>query len=675
MTAWPSRLGRAGRTPDSARGARVPVLLAALAFAAPAALAGAPVARGGGDPIHTVDRAVVALRGVTLDVLGRVVGGVQILVAPGDPDAPASAIRRVTSDASGKFRIEGLAPGSYRLVAAKSGYSLLVSRIDTFVQSSIDLVLRPAGQEPAPGMRPRDASWVLRLPGRDILEDRRPGSAPAQPVARRSDTSATASASRRVEIPLSLRLDGARESGAGAPDGPGYGLEAAGTLASESFGTFDLRFGHARLGDAGGRRDDADRLAARWVGPPGGIDGGFVASVSLDAVRRDRARGIDPDPIGISEREGRLALAVERTGSSGSFDASVEFGFLDHERQVPGDSLLSESAWSVGARAGYETTPRPGVSTALFVELVSVHPSDGGLRGDDPSVLASSRVSGLDALSGTTVRAGAEHRRRIASRLTVVAGAVAERDDDARGRPLIGRVESGLLWQAAPRLAFSARGGWSTAGTGSGIPVFSVAAEQSGENWSFRLLRERTVGGDDPDVEAGERQATIFFAAREATIDRWLAEARWDPGSPRWPAVAVRASWSSVEGAAAAHLPGDLIRLPVVFDARGSRRLVALDVNLARTGTSVALAVEDVDQRGGTRGFIGGTQGWTRRVVEVRQRLGERLLFGSNCYLLFGVTDVDLLPAQGQPAGDPAAAARMAVLDRRRISGGLAVAF
>ena len=170
-------------------------------------------------------------------------------------------------------------------------------------------------------------------------------------------------------------------------------------------------------------------------------------------------------------------------------------------------------------------------------------------------------------------------------------------------------------------------------------------------------------------------QATVFFVARGATIDRWLAEARWNPGSARWPTVGVRASWSSIEGTAAARLPGDLVRFPVVFDARGNRRTVALDVALARTGTSVALLVEDVDQRGGSRGFVSGAQGWTRRTIQVRQHLGERLLFGSNCYLLFGVTDVGLLASGGEPAGDPAASARMAVLDRRRVSGGLAVAF
>ncbi|RMF74076.1 MAG: hypothetical protein D6738_07300, partial [Acidobacteria bacterium] len=82
--------------------------------------------------------------------------------------------------------------------------------------------------------------------------------------------------------------------------------------------------------------------------------------------------------------------------------------------------------------------------------------------------------------------------------------------------------------------------------------------------------------------------------------------------------------------------------------------------------------IEDVDQAGGSAAFVDGARGWSRRALTVRQRLGDRTLLGSNFYLLLGIAETDpVLDA----AADGAVSPRLALLDRRRLSGGLALAF
>jgi hypothetical protein len=115
--------------------------------------------------------------GSVRDNLGNLLEDVEVLVIAStsriDPDASTR------SDLQGRFRIANLAPGRYRLIALKKGYSTFIASVNTRAQSWIDVILHPAprsGEERPPSM-PKDASWALRLPETSILRDIDPASA------------------------------------------------------------------------------------------------------------------------------------------------------------------------------------------------------------------------------------------------------------------------------------------------------------------------------------------------------------------------------------------------------------------------------------------------------------------------------------------------------------------
>ena len=651
------------------------VVSALLGCAAVSAQAAVPTARESGRAADLVERAEGVLSGVTVDVLGRALAGVQVLVSPLVPGDPAVPVRRVSSDDRGRFRIEGLEPGRYRLVAAKSGYGLVVGRVDTLVRSTVDLVLRPSGAPAEPGTRPRDASWVLRLPDRDVLEDLGSGPAPDAPPAGRAARAAT----RRPAapgIPLTLRLDGARESGAGAPQGAGWGLGAAGAWASTRLGLLSLDVSHARLGERDGPRRDEDRLSVSWKPAPGDAGGGFAA-VSVTAARRERGLGDRESLAEVEEREAGLAARFGRVAAGTSLDGSVALQYVDFLQDGGLRGRESASHLSVRARAGLESTPRVGVTHTASVEVIAARARSGDPHAPAGGVVGPVDARDLDSLSGERARLSYRQTRRLGPLVTLFGGATIDHDSDAPGSPDAGILESGLLWQFAPRWAVSVRGGVADPGRGGGRAVFAVGAEHSGERLSLRAVRDRGVGGSDPglgELDPG-RQATVLLAARDAVIDRWLAEARWNAARPGLPSLALRASWSSLEGDAAARLPDDLARLPVVRGARAERFLVAMDVRFAGSGTLVGLSLEEFDQRDGAQGFVAGARGWTRRALTVRQRIGDRDIPGSGLYLLFGIAQTDPVLEAADPPVAGTASPRLALLDRRRVSGGLALAF
>ena len=112
------------------------------------------------------------LAGTVRDAVGGLLSGVEILFVRSNVDTfvPTAVVQ---SDKAGTFRVDQLAPGVYRYAALKQGYRTLVGQVDTMVEDSIHLVLRPA-ESVDDADRPKDASWVLRLPRRGMLNDTEP---------------------------------------------------------------------------------------------------------------------------------------------------------------------------------------------------------------------------------------------------------------------------------------------------------------------------------------------------------------------------------------------------------------------------------------------------------------------------------------------------------------------
>jgi len=147
------------------RGAAVPIL-GALLFV---------LVSGHSVPTRAADPEPLA--GTVRDTVGNVLAGVEILFVrmPSDTFTPTAVAH---TDTAGRFRVEKLIPGRYRIAALKQGYQTFVGQVDTFARETIDLVLRPAANLEEATL-PRDASWALRLPRRGMLHDTGAGVEPS----------------------------------------------------------------------------------------------------------------------------------------------------------------------------------------------------------------------------------------------------------------------------------------------------------------------------------------------------------------------------------------------------------------------------------------------------------------------------------------------------------------
>ncbi len=122
-------------------------------------------------PAVTLPSSPAFFSGTISDALGNALSGVEVLVlSPGDLTKPIVVTH---SDDRGAFSISKLSPGSYKVAAVKSGYLTFVGRVDTLIQTSLDVVLRPSLQtgQDATIRLPEDPSWALRLPRRGILRE------------------------------------------------------------------------------------------------------------------------------------------------------------------------------------------------------------------------------------------------------------------------------------------------------------------------------------------------------------------------------------------------------------------------------------------------------------------------------------------------------------------------
>jgi protocatechuate 3,4-dioxygenase beta subunit len=263
------------------RPAGEPVTRVLLALSAGATLQGRAVQKGSGDPVP-----------LALVTLTYAAGG----SAPfRRPDAPAEEQARATSDPSGRFRFDGLEPGSFRATAQATGFAMAAARVDVPADREVTLSLSPAA----------------------FVEGRVLGS------------------------------DGAPAAGA---EVVATGGEDAVTGMATSSGTFSLEVSprtwalSARLGGQAGRAGAEVTVAAgataRGVtirlGPASGIHGAVVAAGSGQPVPGAHVAVSPHDSNGdsgraVSDRAG--AFAVERL-APGSYDVAVSAeGFADVTRR------------------------------------------------------------------------------------------------------------------------------------------------------------------------------------------------------------------------------------------------------------------------------------------------------------------------------------------------------
>jgi hypothetical protein len=112
------------------------------------------------------------LQGTVKDAFGNLLAEVDVLVLPERPGS-GSPVASAQTDPNGRFVIEGLQPGVYRLAALKAGYMSFLGRVNTWLKDTLTLVLNPApsldGMEASESED--DSAWILRVPERSLLRD------------------------------------------------------------------------------------------------------------------------------------------------------------------------------------------------------------------------------------------------------------------------------------------------------------------------------------------------------------------------------------------------------------------------------------------------------------------------------------------------------------------------
>jgi len=108
--------------------------------------------------------------GMAKDAVGKGLEGVRILILP--DELGAAPVSEALTAASGRFSVEDLTPGTYRVAAVKEGYLGFLARVNTAFRPSLNIVLQPApALDALERTLPDSTAWTLRLPRRSLLRD------------------------------------------------------------------------------------------------------------------------------------------------------------------------------------------------------------------------------------------------------------------------------------------------------------------------------------------------------------------------------------------------------------------------------------------------------------------------------------------------------------------------
>jgi hypothetical protein len=613
------------------------------------------------------------ISGTTLDAWGRALAGVQIVLAPlsvADPTGvPGSGAYRALSDEAGRFNVGGLVPGVYRIVAVKGGHSVLVGQINTLVQGSLDLILYPSGRATEPGERPPDGSWALRLPGRDRLEDR---AAPSDA------DEAFEEAAGGEPLALTLRMARLGDGGHDRGWGSGVGLGIGAALDLDERGLLEVDLGHQHQGQVRTIRSQSDRLISRWYRQSGreGL-GQLEFGIGRSWTKTPGPASTDP---GLALEREWLQLGAQHTWSGRRTslllraDARLAGGQQDAGAS-PGDDVGSyhgeRVALELAAHRRWTDRRRSAARIALrHLGGGLWHAADGSERA--LLALADDGTAALSGLDGTTLDLRLEDVSVLSPALSFTTSGSVEATTGPGGE-LLGSGGAAVSWRAARSTRVEIAGGVGFGGADPTEPLWRLEVEQSLGEVRIAASRSRETGvlpwqASMPSVVD---LPNGIVTDRRGVSERWALEARWEPGSA-WTSVALRGELYEMAGRLAARLVDDLALVPVTgpgSEAEGGR--VELGIAITPFGTSLMVAWEEMSDNAGDERLVAGADGWMRRSVELRQRLCPREWLGTDCHLLLGYEQQDLTGL----AEDAESTGRQMLLERRRYSGGLALAF
>jgi hypothetical protein len=645
-----------------------------------AALAGglaAPDSQGAEGPAAApaVAASAVELSGVTLDGFGRVLPQVRILARPVGGEDSKARLHTAFSDERGRFSMEHLSPGAYDIVALKGGYSVLVARVNTALERTLELILRPSGKAGPEGSQPQDESWALRLPERDPLESRK-----AAPRGQERSSSPRNAPGGRVMLAAShlAWADGATEE-LHANYAQSFDLGESGELQAA------LR--HRSRSGTGGEweRDDVDAIGAAWVPPEGAtalwprlelsgsrrvrgvpLGGGTllsaleqaeIARVSSSWGRRDgpQPRSVSLDVAGLWLREARRGGASEAVREETSTATRIAV------------SAVEERTWTgLGGAHRTRLEARGAVSEGV---------RDAASDRADVALALEPNAPALEAVGRDNLDLRVVDRYARSAGLQLITRARAGWIDDVE-QAAAGAASAGARWEMIEGLVLSAEAGVADAGPAGSDAVWTLGLSGDNGRWSWSVSREggtafapwgrRGVEG----AELVDPSHAFVLTSRGADSEGWNASIAWE-GRAGWPSIRLRGETLRALGGVAVRLPEDVARVPVASDGVAESREWGLLMELPRTGTWLELSLARVQDGADEPELLSGAKVWRRQIVHVRQRLGHSSWSGATWHLALAFERADVADRAGTDADTP----RLAMLDRSRFLGGVSLAF
>ncbi len=634
----------------------------------PAAFAAGP------DPSFlTATSAREGLQGTTRDSAGRLLPFVEVRVL--SPVAASlntlsisrvlseQALTTVRSDAVGRFFISGLMPGAYRVVATKGGYAVVVGQINTLLSASVDLVLHPAGPSGISGTKPEDSSWALRLPERDRLEQE------SYRVSKTSVRDPQQPSALPVVVDLThTSVDGNAQSAASG-NGVGLGLAASWRL-GEGICRAEARY--RALSGVDDFEDESHTIGLHW---DGSLADGVLLAASLTTDDWQRRPGLldDGTPFASDRRRDGLQLVGSVARAGARHEWRVDFDRLVVDEPAP--KHADEARLARWAAARWSMEQAFGSHTVAVRALG--RSAGGAWQADDqgrPSfatvaAIVPIDVGALGAVSGGAVDVAAADSWAAAPALTITSRT---RLEYAGGfdRGTRASASTGAAWQAAPWLDLHGEIGM-TAGEGSDA-IWALQWTGAVDHWSWALSRSHETSVS-PWSDQGTYQPANerWITDRAGVVSRWVASVQ-HVARGRMPALSLRVEQYQVDGRLIARLSGDRAIVPIVDDASGLGRQIELGVSFPGAGTSLIVNWNEIEDRDGPGTLLGGVSAWRQTSVTVRQQLAALSWHGASTQLMLSLEDGSTSDTVDNTQLD---AARVALLDQRRLSGGLALSF
>lgn len=382
------------------------------------------------------------LQGIARDAVGRVLSGVEILVLA--DGRSGSIVTSAVTDERGRFRIPSIPPGLYRVAAIKQGYLAQVTRVNTYLRTSFDLVLRPVPRPGEPGgdLVTPSSSWMLRVPARSVLRETDPSDLiPTTTAARLPAAAAPSTELGAASGPAMPDLRGQVRHLVALGRESGTGSSSSGVVGGETSIRLTGALGKKGSVSVSGRRDSVESLD-RPLDAPGrrretglafdlsydtGADGSIdVTAFYAEGDVRYAAPTAVPDPVGEGHRSWGYDATYRR-----QLDAvtrvAVQFGYADASLRLP-EPFLDPAVFS-GEPRGYVTNRSVGAEGTYETVAGDRHQIRVGMRARSldlavPFVRSAAGTTflGLPGAAGLSVRVDAEDQWAVTGPITLAYG-------------------------------------------------------------------------------------------------------------------------------------------------------------------------------------------------------------------------------------------------------------